>query len=92
MRPRARVEVGDAAGWYEGQRVGLGIRFLDELDHVFTRDQLDPLQCPEFDPGVRRGLLRKFPYSVYFSVAVSSIEVIAVLHQQRHPDTWKGRK
>lgn len=92
LRPRARADVGDAAGWYEGQRVGLGIRFLDGLDHVFTRAQLDPWQFPEIEPGVRRGLLRKFPYTVYFPVAVSSLEVMAVLHQQRHPDTWKGRK
>jgi len=78
--------------WYEDQRAGLGIRFLDELDHVLARARLNPFQFPEVEPGVRRGLLRKFPYSAYFTVGVTGIEVIAVLHQHRHPDTRKGRK
>jgi plasmid stabilization system protein ParE len=88
LRPRAEVDVGDAASWYEDQRAGLGIRFLD----VLGRAQLNPFQFPEADPGVRRGLLGKFPYSVYFTVGATSLEVIAVLHQHRHPDTLKGRK
>lgn len=91
LRPRAEVDVGDA-GWYEDQKAALGIRFLDELGHGLARAQLNPFQFPEVDPGVRRGLLRKFPYSVYFTVGATSVAVIALLHQHRHPDTWKGRK
>ena len=91
LRPQAQVDVADTAGWYEDQKAGLGIRFLDEMDHVLSRIRLAPFQFPEIDPGVRRGLLQRFPYSVYFSVGEASIEVIAVLHQHRHPDTWRSR-
>ena len=91
LRPQARLDVADAAGWYEDQKAGLGIRFLDEVDHVLSRVRFDPLQFPEIAPGVRRGLLQRFPYAVYFSVGAARIEVIAVLHQHRHPDTWKSR-
>jgi hypothetical protein len=59
LRPRAELDVGDAASWYEDQKTGLGIRFLDELDHVLARVQLNAFQFPEVEPGVRRGLLRK---------------------------------
>jgi len=91
LRPQAQVDVRDAAGWYEDQKAGLGIRFLVELDHVLSRVRVKPFQFPQIDPGVRRGLLQRFPYSVYFSVGEATIEVIAVLHQHRHPDTWRNR-
>ena len=91
LRPQAQLDVADAAGWYEDQKAGLGIRFLDEMDHVLSRVRVNPFQFPEIDPGVRRGLLQRFPYSVYFSVGATRIEVIAVLHQHRHPDTWRSR-
>jgi toxin ParE1/3/4 len=89
LRLQAQLDAHDAAGWYEDQRFGLGMRFLDELDEVVNRIRVSPFQFPEIHPGVRRGLLGRFPYSVYFSVGEESIEVIAVLHQHRHPDTWR---
>ena len=44
LRRQAQVDVRDAAGWYEDQKKGLGIRFLDELDHVLSRIQGNPFQ------------------------------------------------
>lgn len=89
--PHAFFDVADAADWYESQKTGLGIRFLDEIERVLSRVRSNPLQFPEIEPGVRRGLLRRFPYSVYFSVGEAAIRVIAILHQHRHPDTWRNR-
>ena len=64
--PQARLDVGDAAGWYEAQKTGLGLRFLAEIDHVLSRIRFNPLQFPEIDPGVRRGLLRDSPIPCIF--------------------------
>ena len=89
--PQARLEITEAASWYEERRQGFGIQFLDEVDHVLNRIRREPFQFPEIDPEVRRGLLRLFPYSVYFIVGDANVEIIAVLHQHRHPDTWKNR-
>lgn len=91
LRRQSQVDVREATGWYEDQKAGLGIRFLNELHHVLSRVRINPFQFPEIDPGVRRGLLQRFPYSVYFSVGEAVIEVIAVLHQHRHPGTWRNR-
>jgi plasmid stabilization system protein ParE len=88
LRLQAQLDAHDAAGWYENQRFGLGMRFLDEL---VNRIRVSPFQFPEIHPGVKRGLLGRFPYSVYFSVGEESIEVIAVLHQHCHPNTWRDR-
>ena len=89
LRPQAQLDIADAAGWYQDQKAGLGIRFLDEVGRVLSRARMSPHQFPEIESGIRRGLLQRFPYSVYFSVSAESVEVISVLHQHRHPNTWR---
>jgi len=90
-RLQAQLDIEEAASWYERWRPGLGLRFLDELDYVLNRVSAAPLQFPAIHPGVRRALLNRFPYSVYFLPGEEEVEVIAVLHQHRHPDTWRSR-
>jgi hypothetical protein len=57
LRLQAQLDAHDAAGWYENQRFGLGMRFLDEL---VNRIRVSPFQFPEIHPGVKRGLLGRF--------------------------------
>ena len=76
IRPQAQLDVEEAAIWYESRRPELGLRFLDELDYVIKRITATPFQFPEIHATVRRGLLKRFPYSVYFSVTDERVEVI----------------
>jgi plasmid stabilization system protein ParE len=89
--PQAELDVSDAAGWHEDRRTGLGDEFLDELDSVLRRFIKTPLQFPKIKYNVRRALLRRFPYSVYFTVTGESVELLAVLHQHRAPRAWEKR-
>jgi plasmid stabilization system protein ParE len=41
--------------------------------------------------GVRRVSVHRFPYVVAYRVLDSRIEVIAVVHQHRRPDSWMRR-
>ena len=91
VQPQADLDIQAAAVWYEDQRVGLGVRFLDELDLVFQRIETNPRQFPRQEGEVRRVLLRHFPYGVYFVEASEAITVLAVLHLHRDPDVWKSR-
>jgi len=91
IRLQAQLDAEDAASWYESRRPGLGLQFLEELDYVLTRVPAAPFQFPKIHSGVRRALLHRFPYSVYFLAGDEEVEVIAVLHQRRHPDSWRSR-
>jgi plasmid stabilization system protein ParE len=42
--------------------------------------------------GIRRALLRRFPYAVYFAVDGDVVVVIAVLHASRDPAEWQRRR
>lgn len=90
VRPAAQADIREAALWYESQRPGLGSEFTLRFDALVERIAQNPLQFPEIGSGVRRALLQRFPYAIYFVVAACPV-VMAVLHQSRHPDTWKQK-
>ena len=91
VRPLAESDVDDAATWYESRQAGLGLRFVDAVDHVLERIHIAPLQFPSVHLAVRRALLQNFPYAVYFRVTNETVVVLAVLHLRRDPRTWRTR-
>jgi plasmid stabilization system protein ParE len=91
LRQEAEVEIFDAALRYEQERPNLGFRFESEVDATIRRTVENPLQFPEVESGIRRALVRIFPYGVFFLLEEPLVLVIAVLHLHRHPDAWKGR-
>jgi plasmid stabilization system protein ParE len=92
VRPEARNDAREAALWYDRQEPGLGDRFIHELGHLLSRISEHPSHFPEIDQDVRRSLLHRFPYAVYFTVGEEVVTVISILHQRRRPDLWKRKR
>ena len=90
--PRADLDVEAAFDWYENERPGLGLEFLDELRAAYNRIADGPLKYKELRGGIRRALLRRFPYAVYFAVEADIVVVVAVLHASRDPAEWQRRR
>ncbi len=91
VRPEAEREAFEAALWYENERSGLGEEFLAALRETFNRIELSPRQFPGVSQALRRALLRRFPYGVYFALDADLATVVAILHLHRNPQIWKGR-
>ena len=89
--PEAESDLAEAFAWCEEQRPDLGRKFLDEVDAVFARIGKHPLVFPVVEDPVRRGLLKRFPFAVYFLPEVAAVKVYAVLHQRREPGIWRER-
>ncbi len=91
IQPGAISDADVAAVWYEGERSGLGIEFILEFDAAIER-AAEHLESYEIlYRGVRRVLLRRFPYAMYFIVENNIAEVFAVIHQHQEPSTWKSK-
>lgn len=88
----AELDVTAATLWYDEQRPGLGSEFLSHLDSILGRIAEMPLQFPVTEGAVRRALLNRFPYGIYFVLIGEEAQVLAVLHMIRHPDTVKARQ
>lgn len=91
LRRLAGQDLENAGLFYERREPGLGERFLDEVDRLLLQVQENPLQFRAFDHGVRRGLVKSFPYAVYFLIDDGTIVILGVLHHHRMPGAWVGR-
>jgi hypothetical protein len=87
----AQQELDDAVAWYDQQAAGLGKEFLDELDRVIRRVVAYPFSTMEIKPGLRRGLLARFPYGLIYGQDGDVIVVVAVAHLHRQPRYWAAR-
>jgi len=92
----AAEEAAAAAAWYEKERPGLGADFLRAVEAA-----LDLLEA-EIVPlvavpgvagrrGVKRLLLRRFPYAVVVRESAGEVIVIALAHSARRPGYWRER-
>lgn len=61
---------------------------MGALDGLLNRMAENPRQVPVIESEVRRALLRRFPYAIYFLVTANHIAVVAVLHVRRYPQEW----
>ncbi|MCK9362979.1 MAG: type II toxin-antitoxin system RelE/ParE family toxin [Syntrophales bacterium] len=91
LRPESEQDLADAAVWYEEQRDGMGNQFLDEVLSVFSVISETPLMFPVVHRNIRRALIHRFPFGVYYRVESDGIVVVAVMHGSRDPRQWKSR-
>lgn len=90
--PQAEEEAQKAAGWYEGESRGLGAAFLEVVEQVLAQIEENPRRFPVVHRDVRRGLLKRFPYGIFFRIKPTQVKVIAVMHLRRHPSRWQRRR
>ena len=90
--PAAQDELDDAFSWYEEQAIGLGYAFLDELDQSLSLICSYPQIQPRVHKKLRRCLVNRFPYGIFYGIAEDSIIVVVVAHLKRKPAYWKSRE
>jgi plasmid stabilization system protein ParE len=91
--PLALGELHDAAAFYAASaNTELGLAFVAEFDRAVGRILVNPRVGAIFRGTRRRYVLRRFPYSIFYQVALDEIRVVAVAHQRRRPSYRAGRK
>lgn len=88
---RAVREIGEAYEWYEGQVPGLGDEFIETLEAQFEIIAQSPWLYAETQLGIRRALLSRFPYGVFYASKGDIVSVLAVVHTSRNPRRWPRR-
>lgn len=90
--PEAEAELMEAAQFYNRQRPGLGGEFADAVDAAVAVMAERPGRFRLLEDGVRRCLLKRFPYSILFREKGDAIQILAFKHHARHPEYWKHRQ
>jgi hypothetical protein len=89
--PEATKEIHEAVNWYNFRNQGLGTEFLIELKSAELRIAGNPEVWPYYEGNTRRYLLKKFPFSIIYSIYKDKIQIIAIAHCKRKPAYWRKR-
>jgi plasmid stabilization system protein ParE len=91
LRPEAEADVLEAYSWYEMEKPGLGDEFLskieDALENVSSTPEMHPCICQK----IRRKLIRRFPYGIYYIFENGKVSVLGIVNLLRHPRHWRER-
>ena len=91
LAPEAEQDIAEAYAWYEAQRTGLGEDFLSSVDACIQAICRMPEMHRVFHENYRRGLVRRFPYAVFYEYAAGTVTVYGVFHTSQDPDKWRQR-
>ncbi|HEX3989230.1 MAG TPA: type II toxin-antitoxin system RelE/ParE family toxin [Verrucomicrobiae bacterium] len=81
-----------AARYYNRQVPGLGDAFVDEVEAGIQTVMDDPKVWRVVEDDVRRYLIHRFPYGLYYSIDGDIVVIWAVKHLHRDPDYWQHRR
>ncbi len=91
IKPSAEVDISKIVSWYKSKKKDLANLFLEQVEVRMNLIQENPNIYQKKYEEVRVGLLRKFPFGIFYVTEEQTIYVIAVLHTSRNPMIWKTR-
>lgn len=92
FRDEASLELEGAHNWYDERQAGLGDDFMDEVESLLDVVANTPERFPIVLGVIRRALVHRFPYAIYFRIVDDTqIRVLAIFHARRDPAIWRGR-
>ena len=91
FRPEAEDDLLKIYQWYESQQAGLGEDFIRILLRKLEVVREHPESFAVIYKNIRRIILSKFPYLVFYTIAESQVIVLAILHAFRDPANWPRR-
>ncbi|WHZ29966.1 MAG: hypothetical protein OJF51_004768 [Nitrospira sp.] len=91
VAPEAEQDVAEAYAWYEGRRNGLGEDFLSCVDACIEAIRRTPEMYGAVHENYRRGLVRRFPYAIFYEFGEGLVTVYGILHTSRDPNKWRQR-
>ena len=91
FQPDAETDIEEVADWYEGQSKGLGVEFLDEVLSTCDLMSKNPKMFPIVRHEIRRAIIKRFPFGIYYKTEASFVSIIAVMHASRNPIARKNR-
>ena len=91
QHPEATAELIEAGKVYEQKVPTLGAQFFDAVDEAVAVIAASPERWRIIEDDVRRFLMPRFPYAIYYRVLPDHVRVLAFKHHRRRPNYWRER-
>jgi toxin ParE1/3/4 len=91
IRTEAEQDLMEAFSYYERCYPNLGNEFILCVEDSFSKISRNPLNFPKIHKELRRKLIQRFPFSIFFQIIGTHIVVFGVLPQKGNPANWQSR-
>ncbi|MDQ5843666.1 MAG: type II toxin-antitoxin system RelE/ParE family toxin [Acidobacteriota bacterium] len=91
IRRAAELDLAEAQLWYETQQTGLGAEFHSEASQVIDRLAKTPIIYQVVYKDIRRAMVHRFPYLIWYRVIDEVVTVLACTHGRQDPKKVKAR-
>jgi toxin ParE1/3/4 len=82
---RAEKDLRLAISWYEEQRKGLGLEFLDCVEFAVKRIIAFPESYEKVYSSFHRCTVRRFPFSIFYTIETGNIVIHAIFDNRQDP-------
>jgi toxin ParE1/3/4 len=93
FHPEAEQDLREAATFYRdnaGNTIAQAL--FNEFEHYIGLILRHPGMGSLWRHHIRRCYMKRFPFSIIYTVLEDQIYVLAVAHNSRRPNYWRGRK
>ncbi len=87
-RPKLGRDLAGGYAWYNGQHDALGEEFLAAVSTALDTVERFPDIFARVHGEVRRAVVSRFPYAVFYRIETKRVVVLTVLHTARDPKVW----
>jgi len=85
----ARSDLINAIRWYQERNRSTADSFRTSIKRVIENLATTSMHAAADVDGVRRRVLKDFPFTVFYVLEEHAIIVIAIAHHRREPGYWK---
>ena len=81
----ANSELENAIEYYNLQQLKLGDNFKYEIKQDINSISQNPNLYPDVADRLKRVVIYKFPYNIYYTILKDKIVIVSIAHQHRRP-------
>jgi toxin ParE1/3/4 len=87
----AEIDFDNSYNYYFEERHKVADAFFKRINMSFEDIKQNPFAFPVAYKNIRKYVVKKFPFVIYYQIVNSTIKVIAIFHTSRNPEIWNER-
>lgn len=91
LSDEAEVDIDKSYDFYFQESLKVANTFFKQINLSFENIKHNPESFPIAHKDVRKFVVKKFPFVIYYRITDALILVVAIFHTSRNPEIWNER-
>lgn len=91
LSKEAELDFDSSFGYYFKDNPKVANTFFRKINLGFEDIGRNPFAFSVIYKDVRKYVVQKFPFVIYYQIEKSTIKIVAIFHTSRNPEIWNDR-